>query len=256
MSELNFDIVCVKGSISFSNFDEVLEALKFEVSKYKTLVFTEDNLPEAKQTRAALNKVVDKIDTRRKEIKKHFLKPYEELEKQFKEMKTVIEEANFNIDRQVKMFEEKQKLEKKSKILEIWDNLNYKKITLDKIYQESWLNKTVTLKSIQEAIKAKIEEIDKNIEMITHVFNGNQKKAQTVIADYLQTLDVNLAIQKSEKDEKAKDIAKSIIEDLTSNVDEDNVMYKIEFEVTATKAQITNLSNFLKSEKITYRRVK
>ena len=256
MAELNFNIVPKVGSITFENFEENLELLKLEASKYKNLVFTDENIQEAKQTRAILNKVVEKIDTRRKEIKKEFLKPYEELEKQLKQMVEVVKDANSNIDKQVKEYEEKIKLEKKSKILSLWNDFEFKKIPLEKIYQERWLNKTVTLKMIATEMQEKIEEIDKNITMIVNLFKDNQNKTRKVVADYLLTLDVSQALAKNDDDQKAESLSKEIVSELTNEIKvEDEAMYRLKFEIVATKKQINELSIFLKENEITYRRV-
>lgn len=256
MAELNFNIIPVVGSIKFENFEENLEILKLEASKYKNLVFTDDSIQEAKQTRANLNKVVEKIDARRKEIKKIFLQPYEELEKQLKQMVEVVKDANSNIDKQVKEFEERMKLEKKGKILELWDSYGYNKIHIDKIFQERWLNKTCTLKMIAAEMQEIIKDIDKNITMIVNLFKDNQNKTKKVVADYLITLDVSQALAKNDADEKAESLSKEIVNELTNGIKaEDEAMYKLKFEVVATREQINKLSEFLRENKIDYRRV-
>lgn len=59
------------------NFEEIKTELINRLEKYQNLTFTEETVKEAKDTKAGLNKFREAIETRRKEIKKLCLKPYE-----------------------------------------------------------------------------------------------------------------------------------------------------------------------------------
>ena len=63
-------------SITF-NFDELKQEIGASLEKYKGLVYTDATIKDAKADRAALNKFRDALETKRKEIKKRSMIPYE-----------------------------------------------------------------------------------------------------------------------------------------------------------------------------------
>jgi hypothetical protein len=65
MNELT--TVIKAGEIS-ANFEKIKAQLQTELTRYD-IVFTDDTIKEAKQSRAELNKLKDKIDTQRKDTK-------------------------------------------------------------------------------------------------------------------------------------------------------------------------------------------
>lgn len=58
--------------IEISNADELRKALNEYLNKYKGLVFTEDDLVEAKKIRAKLNKLKKVMDDNKKMSSRHF----------------------------------------------------------------------------------------------------------------------------------------------------------------------------------------
>lgn len=59
------------------NADEIAAAVAEKVGYYKNLVYTEDQIAEAKKDRAALNKFISALKAKDREIKTLCLKPYE-----------------------------------------------------------------------------------------------------------------------------------------------------------------------------------
>ena len=57
------------------NYEELKKELSDRLQQFKGIVFTEEQIAVAKQTRADLNRVAKVIDERRKELKKEYLKP-------------------------------------------------------------------------------------------------------------------------------------------------------------------------------------
>ena len=94
------------------NFEELKNELTERTEKYKNLVYTDEQISLAKADRASLRKLVDALDSRRKEYKKHCLKPYEDFEKAVKTLTGIINEPIGLIDKQVKAFESLKKEEK------------------------------------------------------------------------------------------------------------------------------------------------
>ena len=158
--------------------------LAVSLEKYKGLVVTEDEITKAKATRASLNKVAKMIDERRKELKKEFLKPYEAVEAQTKELVSMINEVNSTIDEQIKEFERQEKFKKTQEISTLWNSFEYEKVKFSQIFRDEWLNKTYSMKKIEEDMKAFIETVESGLKTIDSLIK-DVNVAETIKAKYL-----------------------------------------------------------------------
>ena len=107
--ELRIEPITFPEVIKF-NFDELKQEITDKVAMYNNLVYTEEQVKEAKTDRASLNKFVKALSDERIKIKKQCLQPYEEFEKRINELSAIVNEPISLIDKQVKEFEEKKKL--------------------------------------------------------------------------------------------------------------------------------------------------
>lgn len=245
------------------NYEELKAALSVELEKYKGLVVTENQITEAKSTRAKLNKVKAAIEDRRKELKKEYLKPYEIVEKQAKELVNMIDEASSNIANQIKEFEEKEKEAKKIEIANLWVKLGYNKITVDKIWNEKWLNKTFTLSKIKEEMQAQIDDIEGDLNAIKELCGEDKQKCLTLQSKYLRTLDFQQVLSEynaeteaakkiiaEEKAVKAEQEPITVVseepqEEVEVQTEVQEAIYEIKFAVIGTEKQIKALSQFM-----------
>lgn len=248
------------GSLSI-NYDELKKELGLSLKQFEGLVVTEEAITESKQVRANLNKVAKVIDDRRKELKKEFLKPYEVVEKQAKELVSMVDQVINAIDLQVKGFEEKEKQEKKEKIVEIFLSLNYDKVELERIFDERWLNKTYDLKKVQSDLETTIKQIEGNLNSID-VLVKDKNDATRLKAKYLNTLDLERTIVEYEQEKQreavinnAKPQEQVVEQETTPQEETEEEKYLLQFEIVATKTQIAKLSEFLKSNNYQYRKL-
>lgn len=256
------------------NYEELKAALSVELEKYKGLVVTENQITEAKSTRAKLNKVKEAIEDRRKELKKEYLKPYEIVEKQAKELVGMIDEVSSNIANQIKEFEEKEKEAKKIQIANLWVKLGYNKITVDKIWNEKWLNKTFALSNIKEEMQAQIDDIEGDLNAIKELCGEDKQKCLTLQSKYLRTLDFQQVL--SEYNAETEAAKKIIAEEKAVKAEQEPItvvseepqeevevqtevqitrndllrtkletIYEIKFAVIGTEKQIKALSQFM-----------
>ena len=114
MNELKFNVVQSIGEIT-ANFDEFKNQVSQELEKYKSKEFTEDTKKDAKKDLAELRKKKAAVNERRIEVKKEYMKPYDEFEAKVKELITLIDEPITLIDYKVKEFEEKNQDESDQK---------------------------------------------------------------------------------------------------------------------------------------------
>lgn len=168
MNEINVLVEQKNGVLEF-NFDEIKAALTEQMNIYNSLVFTEEQKAEAKKDVATLRKLKTAIDTKRKDVKKSFMQPYDEFESKVKELTALIDEPINLINKQVTEFDAKVKAEKQEKIKEAYAEVigdMAEVLTLDKIYKKEWENVATSLKSIKQDIENAKFHYEQDIAML------------------------------------------------------------------------------------------
>lgn len=184
------------GSISF-NFDELKTELTEKAAIYETMVFSEDQFQEAKKTRSDLNRVAKALSDERIKRKKQFMEPFEQFEKQIKELTAIIEKAAANIDKQVKEFEEQKKKEKLEAIERIWDEvINHPEwLQCSDIFNTKWLNASVSMETVKKEIQEKVSKIETEIGIISDL----PEYSFEALDYYKRTLDLGGAIAETKR---------------------------------------------------------
>lgn len=177
------------------NHEEIKAEIAEKVQVYNSLVYTDDQIKEAKADRAELNKFKTALETKRKEIKSQCLEPYEKFEKQMKEIIAVIDEPIAVIDKQVKAFDEAQKQKKEADIKAYFDSKEFHGFAYEKIADPKWLNASTSMKSITEAIDAKAAEIEADLQIINALPEYSFEAGEV----YKQTQDVRSALAESNR---------------------------------------------------------
>lgn len=179
------------------NFEELKKEVTEKANVYKSLVYTDENIKEAKADRATLNKFSKALNDGKKDVKKMMLEPYSVFEGQVKELIAIVDEANANIDSQVKAYDQKKREEKLIKVEEIYDRTfasaeELKEIlTFKRVFKESYLNVTTTLKSITNDMEHMRDSVRHDLEVINaetgeYQFEMKQK--------YIETLNITEAL--------------------------------------------------------------
>ena len=186
------------------NFLELREELKTRLEKYRGLTFTEETVGEAKAERAALNKLKAALEDKRKEVKKAFAKPYDDFEKKVKELTALVDEPIKAINSQVAVFETKQK-EQKKQLLEAYYNKiiagHRQVLSFDKIFDDKWLNASISLSKAMQEMLAKIEAAKRDIESIRGL---NSEYETSILKVYITTLSLSEALREKEALEEQK----------------------------------------------------
>lgn len=187
------------------NYEELKTEIQKKANDYMNLVYTADQIKDAKKDRAKLNKFVTALEDKRKEIKKQVMQPYTAFEKQEKELIGIVNQAVANIDTQIKGYEEAVRQEKLEKVKEIYQktigDLD-RTVPFEKIYKDSWLNVSTTLKSITAEITEIRDKVDSDLKVINadtspYVFEMKE--------EYLKAFDLTAAMMKKQKlEETAK----------------------------------------------------
>lgn len=186
------------------NNDELKEAISAKVQDYKGLQYTEETIKEAKKDKATLNKLREAIETERKRIKKQCMAPYELFEKQVKEVLAIIDEPIQLIDSQIKEVEEQRRLEKKQKVLEIYEeNIGNLKgiLPFAKVFKNEYLNVSKSLKSITEEITALISKVNQDMDVIEELDTKYELQVKDM---YVKTLDLSMALRENARLEEVE----------------------------------------------------
>lgn len=186
------------------NYEELKQEITTRANDYKTLVYTDDNIKDAKSDRANLNKFIKVLDTKRKDVKKMMLEPYTEFEGQVKELIGIIGEANDNIDSQVKAYEQKKRDEKLVKVQEIYDGIFGDSdllsiLTWDRVFKPTYLNATTTLKSIKTEMTELLERVTNELNIID---NDNGEYQFEMKEAYLKDFNMAEALTVKQRFEK------------------------------------------------------
>lgn len=149
------------------NKEEITEAVAAITRQYEGLVYTEEQMAAAKKDRASLNALKKAISDRRIQVKKTLMAPYDEFEREVKEVTDLIDKPIAMIDEQTSAYENRLKDEKKAEIEKFFaENAHVEGVTLDMIFNPKWLNKTTSMAACKEEILGTLERIDKELATI------------------------------------------------------------------------------------------
>ncbi len=212
-----------------------------DVSKYSVLhtteegysIYTDNNgskfvtFQDAKGIRAKLNKVSDVINNRKKDLKKEFLRPYEIVDSQAKELMGIIANVNEEIDAQVKKAEEKERAEKIEAIMNLWVEKNYCQLGIDfaHAFDAKWTNKTYSMAKIEEEMADKYLTFKNELDSIEKLV-PDKKKALLLKTKYCLNPNLSQIISDyNAENEKAKELMEKTknIPDLDYDVTEEEL---------------------------------
>ena len=185
------------------NFQELKQEITERASNYVNLVYSDDQIADAKKDRATLNKFVKALSDERIKIKKECLKPYEDFEAKIKELDAIVNKAIKNIDGQIKAAEEQKKTEKLEQIQEYWNRVTSPEHPLDlqRVMDARWLNSSTSMKSIQEEINGILSKYAEDIHTLRNLPEFSFEAEEV----YKSTLDLGRAVNEAHRlSEQAK----------------------------------------------------
>ena len=181
------------------NYDELKAELVKKLEQYKGLVYTEEQIKEAKADRAKLNALATAIDDKRKQIKKQCLQPYEQFEAQIKDLLAVIKEPVALIDSQIKGYEEEKKQKKLEEVKALFERVKdaageeLEFVGFEQIFEDKFLNASLSLKMVETVISNKFNSIKCNLKTIADLKEYSFEATEV----YKETLNINEALEKA-----------------------------------------------------------
>lgn len=178
------------------NFDELKQEITERASTYVNLVYSDEQIQDAKKDRATLNKFVKALSDERIKIKKKCLKPYEDFEAKIKELDNIVNLAISNIDSQVKGYEEKKKQDKLDEITNFFNSTDHPEwLHISQIMNEKWLNASVSMKAVMGEMDSRLEQVASDLATLANLPEFGFEATEV----YKRTLDLAKAISEGQK---------------------------------------------------------
>ena len=197
--ELKVKEVSIPKNITF-NYEELKQELTDKVSMYESLVYTDENIKEAKADRANLNKLKKALNDERIRREKEYMQPFNDFKSKINEIISIIDKPVQLIDKQIKTYDEKLKADKENEIMEYWksevdaDHIP-DGMTIDAIFDTKWLNASVSMKSVKEAINTAVDKFKTDMETLSNLPEFGFEAQQV----YINTLDINKALAEGQR---------------------------------------------------------
>lgn len=193
--QLKVNEVEIPKKIDF-NYSELKQELTEKVQMYETLVYTDDQIKQAKTDKANLNKLKKALNDERIRREREYMAPFNEFKAQINEIIGIIDKPIAIIDKQVKEAEEQKKLEKAHAIEELFKEMTKPEwVKLNAIYNSKWLNATSSMKSIREEIESRLEQINNDLATLSNLPEFGFEATEV----YKVTLDINKAVNEGKR---------------------------------------------------------
>lgn len=188
------------------NKDELIERVRAVTAKYKGLVYTDDDITNARTDRAELNAIKNSISDSRIQVKKFVMAPYDQFEAEVAEVTNLIIEAVKPIDEAIKTHDENQKADKKKQLVAYFDSIIgdlAESVTFERVFDPKMVNASTSMKKAKEGIADGVQQIRTNIETINTVVSEPYRSF--AVANYLQTM--KLAQRMEQEDRRKAELA-------------------------------------------------
>ena len=257
-----------------SNLAEVKSWAEQQTKADREIVLlTDEDFDNARERCAKLNKMINFIEDKRKEVKKEYNRPYDIFEKATKEVVAVLSSAREHQWSQVIKAEELEKEKKKQRLREYWEEKTTNHIvsnrTFEQIFDSKWLNKGTK-------IETAFVEIDKIFETTLsdiYAIRSLNSEFQVSLLEYYkdghnvsEVISYNNRLQaqkqaqiEREEQSRINTQPKQETENLPQKNEPSEEMEKLirmEFFVECTNEQLQGLGVYLRDNGIKYGRIK
>lgn len=280
--ELVVDESTIQSLPVSANFDEVKAWLIDKLAIYKNIVVTEDSIAEGKAIKSNINRLSKAISDRRIAVKKRYMQPLDEFEFKAKELCFICNEVSSNIDKQIRVFDEQKKQDKRNALKAYFDeHIGEYASTLafESIENPRWMNVTYSVDQAQADIDEAIKRFDTGVTVIRSM--GSEFEV-ALLEKFVSTRDLSqalalkesLARQKMEEERRKAAQTPTVPPPLPKGDDPFEAQQKpaqpvyttdevtpmddvitLRFEVTATRKQFKALSDAMKQLGITPKRI-
>lgn len=256
----------------FSQLEKIGKFIDENTKDIDKLECTEENRQEVKNRRTEINKTLELLETRRKEIKNTLLDPYNHFnEKYEQECKTKLENASNLLKNKIDKIENELKQEKENELREFFEEYQISNHLESYIaFEDVGLNITISasMKSLKEQIKAFCEKVAIDIKaiqtdedsadiLLEYKNNGcDYAKAKTIVAERKRQLEeFKKHIAKTGEEIKQDEVVVQQVETLVSAPKEvkEEIKNWYKFEALMNETQAKELKQWIKDRNIEMR---
>lgn len=232
-----------KFNIKVLNFEDI----KLELNNILSTIDLEDFESE----KARLNKLKKSIEDKRKEIKKEIMSIYDaDFEPQVKELTSLIDNTIDILNKRVEAKKEAYEREKRVVVEEIWQELDFKLIDLDKIFNSKWLNKTYSERQVQDDMISLITKIKEDLVVLESLEDKDTLKAR-----YLTNLNLAETISVYNAEKQAKSRLYQTNDTKEVEIPTSIEKHSITLKITGSKEQLKKLNKFLEDNFIEWEQI-
>ncbi|HFQ5695893.1 TPA: DUF1351 domain-containing protein [Listeria monocytogenes] len=242
--------VVTQGSILFPAYKKIKSDSLLLAQQIENIEVTEENVKQSKKLLAAVNKEVKNLESERILIKKEMLEPYNEFEKQVKEIVSIVKTADEMVRQQVTQIEEEEREDKKlvlkrlfEKRIRMYDFKTY--FTFDDFLENRHLNKSLSINKIESEMVEWLTKIETELKVIE-----TMPYADEIIAEYKETKDLAVSAQIVSDRHKAQEVIKEAKNDIKDNQLHSKITFTLFDEKDVKLVEMFMQQNKIKFEKV------
>lgn len=220
------------------NYEKYRAWLLEETEKYKHIVYTEDNIAEAKADQVVLNKLYDQIEAAKRDVKKAYSVEVVKFESQVKDLLKIITDAKTNCHNALEDHDKKLKDEKmqfiRDKYAEIFSDM-VNVVPLTTIFNEKWLNASYKEKEVENDLKSNLINIKEGLAVLDRLNTPYRTEVKRVFFD---TLSLQEAMKVNERLLYLEELERASAEE------KDDLPFTVTADITTTEWQLNLLKEF------------
>ena len=178
------------------NREEIKQWLSEILTQYDGLVYTDEQLKDAKADKAKLNKLRKALNDERIRYQKEYMVSFDTFKAEVDEVLKMIDSTTAQISAQLDEAEKKRREDKADRISEIWEGIMHPDwLDLGTIYNDRWLNVTYSLSQIETELRELISKVIDDLLTLEDLpeFSFEAKE------EYKRTLNLAGAIREGER---------------------------------------------------------
>lgn len=251
-----------------SNVQEIKVWAEEQTRLDRSLILqTDEDFDNGRKRCATINKVIQSIEAKRKDVKKAYNEPYEIFEKSLKEVTTVLTEAKDNLWGQITQAENEAKARKEAEYRTYFENAGLKFRTWAQIFDKKWLNKGKD----DKAVKSEIDDIVRKCNEEVAALQSLNSEFITALLQYYadghslgDTITYNTRLgekkrlieQQKAQEQSTPPAAETAKNDNYVRVEPiEEEIVTIDFRVQCTSTQLQTLGQFMRQHGIKYGKV-
>lgn len=187
------------------NNAELMAQVKTLLTQYEGIVYSEEQIGEAKKDKAQLNAFIKALNDERIRIGKIYTSPLDRFKSEVDEVIKAVKGVYEHIDAQVKEYDQARQEEKQREIIGYWRETVgefAECIPYERVHCPKWLNVSVKMSAIKKDIDAIIEDARQAMTVIEGLHSEDEA---TIKAYYFRTLSLSDALTGSEQLKKERE---------------------------------------------------